>query len=153
MNAGADGALGGRRIRVTGISQGVGFRPFVYRLTSEEGLTGSVRNDPAGVTIEAFGSPDALDRFVTRLAAQSPRAARLERVQATAVAFERRPRFEIAASGGGAGRQVSIPPDIATCAACRAEILDASNRRYRYAFTNCTNCGPRYTITCERAGC
>ena len=140
------GELGGRRIEVTGISQGVGFRPLVYRLAREEGLTGSVRNEAKGVTIEVFGPHNAMDRFVARIAAEAPPAARLERVQASPVAFERRAGFEIAASSGGVLRRVSIAADIATCDECFAEIFDPHDRRFGYAFANCTNCGPRFTI-------
>src|SRR5208337_4524471 len=86
--------LAGYKIEITGISQGVGFRPFVYRLAREEGLTGSVRNDAAGVTIEAFGSHEALDRFVSRLIAEAPKPARLKAVRASLLEFEPRPRFE-----------------------------------------------------------
>ena len=138
--------LAGRKILVSGISQGVGFRPFVYRLAREEGLSGIVRNDETGVTIEAFGSHDALDRFVARIASESPAAARLDGVQTSPIAFERRIGFEIAASVHSAERRVSIPADLATCPECLAEIFAPGDRRYRYAFTNCTSCGPRFTI-------
>jgi hydrogenase maturation protein HypF len=138
--------LAGRKVRVSGISQGVGFRPFVYRLACEEGLSGSVCNDATGVTIEAFGSRDALDRFVARIASESPAAARLDGVRTSPLAFERRTGFEIAASVHGAERRVSIPADLATCPECLAEIFAPGDRRYRYAFTNCTSCGPRFTI-------
>jgi hydrogenase maturation protein HypF len=141
--------LGGRKIKVIGISQGVGFRPFVYRLAREEGLTGSVRNESTGVTIEVFGPHNAMDRFVARVATEAPPAARLERVQSSPVAFERRTGFEIAPSGRGMLRRVSIPADTATCDECLAEIFDPSDRRFGYAFTNCTNCGPRFTIALD----
>lgn len=147
--AGADECaleLAGCKIRVSGISQGVGFRPFVYRLAREEGLRGIVRNDATGVTIEAFGSRDALDRLVARIASESPVAARLDGVQTSPLAFERRTGFEIAASVHGAERRVSIPADLATCPECLAEIFAPGDRRHRYAFTNCTSCGPRFTI-------
>ncbi|MFI5352430.1 MAG: carbamoyltransferase HypF [Candidatus Binatales bacterium] len=139
----------GRKIRVTGISQGVGFRPFVYRLAREEGLTGSVRNDAAGVTIEAFGSHQALDRFVNRITSEAPAPARLRAVRASLLEFERRPHFEIAASEPRAERSISIPADLATCPECVAEIFDRGDRRFGYAFTNCTNCGPRFTIALD----
>jgi len=138
--------LAGRKVRVSGISQGVGFRPFVYRLAREEGLSGSVRNDATGVSIEVFGSRAALDRFVARIASESPAAARLDDVQTSHLAFERRTGFEIAASVNGAERRVSIPADLATCPECVGEIFAPGDRRYRYAFTNCTSCGPRFTI-------
>src|SRR5271166_3503762 len=119
--------LAGWKIEVTGISQGVGFRPFVYRLAREEGLTGSVRNDAAGVTIEVFGWRVALDRFVKRLIAEAPAPARLRTVRTSLLEFEHRPDFEIAASETRTGRCVSIPADMATCPECVAEIFDRGN--------------------------
>ncbi len=139
----------GYKIEVTGISQGVGFRPFVYRLAREEGLTGSVRNDAAGVAVEAFGSLVALDRFIRRLIAEAPAPARLKSVRASLLEYEQRPRFEIVASEVGTERRVSIPADMATCPECVAEIFDRGNRRFGYAFTNCTSCGPRFTIALD----
>jgi len=141
--------LAGYKIEITGISQGVGFRPFIYRLAREEGLTGSVRNDAAGVTVEAFGSRVALDRFVRRLIAEAPAPARLKSVRASLLKFEHRLHFEITASELRTERRVSIPADMATCDECVAEIFDRADRRFGYAFTNCTNCGPRFTITLD----
>ncbi|HVB80282.1 MAG TPA: carbamoyltransferase HypF [Candidatus Binataceae bacterium] len=137
---------GGLKIGITGISQGIGFRPFVYRLAREEGLTGSVRNDGAGVTIEVFGSRAGLDRFVSRLTTEAPEPAQLKAVRASLLEFEQRSEFEIAPSQQGRERRVSIPADLAVCPACVAEIFDRDDRRFGYAFTNCTNCGPRFTI-------
>ncbi|HUK63376.1 MAG TPA: acylphosphatase, partial [Dongiaceae bacterium] len=136
----------GRQIEVSGVVQGVGFRPWVYRLAHEAGLTGSVRNDSSGVTIEAFGSCDALDTFLERLATSPPPGAAIQRLAWAPIATEPGEGFHIVASEAGAERHVSIPPDRATCADCVAEILDPRNRRYRYPFTNCTRCGPRFTI-------
>ncbi len=141
--------LAGYKIEITGISQGVGFRPFIYRLAREEGLTGSVRNDAAGVTVEAFGSRVALDRFVRRLIAEAPAPARLKSVRASLLKFEHRLHFEITASELRTERRVSIPADMATCDECVAEIFDRADRRFGYAFTNCTKCGPRFTITLD----
>ncbi len=136
----------GRRIVVQGTVQGVGFRPWVYRLAHEAGLTGRVRNDNDGVTIEAFGPRGALERFEARLRAAPPPAARIREIRSTTAAVEALPAFEIADSDSAGTRQVSIPPDLATCPECLAEIRDPADRRYRYPFTNCTNCGPRFTI-------
>ena len=140
-------ALEGRRIEVAGTVQGVGFRPFVYRVARASGVTGRVRNDSAGVTIEAFGEHERLDAFVASLEAQPPRAARIRSLVSTPIPAEPTNGFEIVESAPTAERQVSIPPDLATCDACLAEIFDANDRRFRYPFTNCTNCGPRFTIT------
>jgi hydrogenase maturation protein HypF len=136
----------GRRIRIRGVVQGVGFRPWVYRLATEEGIVGRVRNDAGGVTIDAFGNARALDDFVRRLAATPPPAAELREVRAHPIPGERLDTFSILGSDRQSDRRISIPPDLATCAECLRDILDASNRRHGYAFTNCTNCGPRFTI-------
>jgi len=146
------GAGSGRLIRITGTVQGVGFRPFVYRLAHACGLSGRVRNDAAGVTIEAFGPPAALDELERRLRAEHPPAARIESLASEPIAAESfQPvgsgaPFEIVESGPSAERRVAIPPDLATCPACAAEVADPANRRHRYPFTNCTDCGPRFTI-------
>jgi hydrogenase maturation protein HypF len=141
--------LEGRRITVQGIVQGVGFRPYVHRLAHEEGITGRVRNDSAGATIDVFGPRDTLERFCRRLVAAPPPASRLTGVACTAIDFESRADFEIIASAPADERRVSIPADIATCADCLREVFDPANRRFRYAFTNCTNCGPRFTIALD----
>jgi hydrogenase maturation protein HypF len=135
------------RVRVRGQVQGVGFRPFVYRLANELALGGWVCNDGAGVAIDVQGSMAALDAFVDRLEREAPMLARIQ-----AVVCETQPiapgigRFHIAASQGGRGR-TAITPDTAICSDCLAELFDPDNRRYRYPLINCTNCGPRYTIT------
>src|SRR5208282_112805 len=97
----------------------------------------------------AFGSHEALDRFVSRLIAEAPEPARLKAVRVSLVKFEPRPQFEIAASERCTERRVSIPADIATCPECVAEIFDPGDRRFGYPFTNCTNCGPRFTIALD----
>ena len=139
----------GRRIRIRGIVQGVGFRPWVYRTAVGAGITGRVLNDSAGVTIDAFGDHQALDRFEAALHASPPPAARIIDYQATSIAPEWPPSFVIAHSRPTAERRVSIPPDLAICEECVAEIFDPSSRRFRYPFTNCTNCGPRLTIATD----
>lgn len=134
----------GRRIRVRGQVQGVGFRPFVWQLAHRMGVTGEVLNDPEGVLILAAG--EGLDRFEAALADEAPPLARVEAVESTAHVFGKRPEgFRIAASRGE-GAETRITPDTATCPACAAEIRDAVERRFGHAFTNCTHCGPRFTI-------
>ncbi|HYM22248.1 MAG TPA: carbamoyltransferase HypF [Vicinamibacterales bacterium] len=137
--------LEGRRIHIRGTVQGVGFRPWVYRTAHGAGVSGRVRNDSSGVTIEAFGDEDHLGRFIEELSCPPP-AARILAVDVSVIAPEPAAGFEIVASAPAVERRVSIPPDLAACPDCVAEILDPRNRRYRYPFTNCTNCGPRFTI-------
>lgn len=139
-------ALEGRRIEVRGTVQGVGFRPWVYRVACEEGVSGRVLNHPRGVTIEAFGSPTVLEAFLRRLEREHPPAAEVREVRAEAIPAETALGFEIAQSTGAGERLVSIPADLATCLECLREIGDPADRRYLYPFTNCTHCGPRYTI-------
>jgi len=134
-------------IRVTGIVQGVGFRPTVWRLARECGVAGRVWNDADGVMIEAWGSPQSLDELVRRLRAESPPLARIEGIvrSALAEADEAPEEFQIVASRRGETR-TGVAADAATCPACLAEICDPANHRHRYPFTNCTHCGPRLSI-------
>ncbi|NBC35242.1 carbamoyltransferase HypF [Novosphingobium sp. FSY-8] len=136
----------GRRIRVRGLVQGVGFRPHVWRVARDLGLSGWVANDGDGVDIAVWGDGPALDAFAARLVDDAPPLARVTAV-ASAPADGPPPAgpFVIVASHGGAVR-TGIVPDAATCPACAAEIRDAGQRRHGYAFTNCTHCGPRLTI-------
>jgi hydrogenase maturation protein HypF len=136
----------GRRIEIHGTVQGVGFRPWVYRVAREVGVTGRVHNDAAGVVIEAFGDLGTLDRFVDRLRVDPPPAACISAFAEVSIPVELDPDFVIVSSAGAGVPTVSIPPDLATCPRCGADIADPSNRRYRYPFTNCTDCGPRFTI-------
>ena len=136
----------GRRIEVRGIVQGVGFRPWIYKLAAEQGVTGRVSNGTAGVIIDAFGPQRALDDFADRLIHEPPPAAEILDISCRAIAPERLDTFTIMPSASDDELRVSIPPDLATCAECVGEIFDRANRRYRYAFTNCTHCGPRFTI-------
>jgi len=140
--------LEGRRIHISGTVQGVGFRPWVYRVAQQAGVTGRVRNDSSGVTIDAFGDEAALAHFLDALH-RPPPAARIVRVDLTDLAPEPADGFAIVESEPDVDRRVSIPPDLATCDDCLSEIFDPSNRRHRYAFTNCTNCGPRFTIATD----
>jgi hydrogenase maturation protein HypF len=144
----ADSALEGRRIRITGTVQGVGFRPWVYRIAQACGVGGRVRNDNSGVTIDAFGTSHAVGLFVDRLEhdVERPAAARIEALDLETIPFEAATDFTIVQSGSGDAPRVSIPPDLATCPECLAEVHDPANRRHGYPFTNCTNCGPRFTI-------
>jgi hydrogenase maturation protein HypF len=139
-------SVSGRRIEIQGTVQGVGFRPWVYRLACEEGVSGRVRNDGRGVLIEAFGEPEALGRFERRLESDAPPAAEVRWILARPLVADAPPGFEIDASQGEGERRVSIPPDLATCPECLRETADPADRRHLYPFTNCTHCGPRYTI-------
>lgn len=133
-------------LRVRGIVQGVGFRPFVYQLAQRYGLAGWVCNDPQGVLIEAQGGPEALEAFIEALEREQPPAAHVASITRTELAEGREVSFSILESGLSGGPSPSIPPDLAMCEACEAEITDPSDRRYRYPFTNCTHCGPRYSL-------
>ncbi len=126
--------------------QGVGFRPFVYRLAVREGLGGFVLNDSRGVTIEVEGASEALERFERALAEELPPLASILTLERAELEPEGRDGFEITGSRTLDGRSALVTADSATCGECLAELLDKSDRRYRYPFINCTNCGPRYTI-------
>jgi hydrogenase maturation protein HypF len=140
------GTTARQRIEVCGIVQGVGFRPFVYRLASELALAGWVRNDARGVTIEVQGDARDLERLAQRVRDEAPPRARIDRVDVHACA-PRDGEAGFAILGSTAGPvATAIGPDSAVCDDCLAELFDPSDRRYRYAFINCTNCGPRYTI-------
>src|SRR5450755_596411 len=143
----SDATVERRAIRVRGAVQGVGFRPFVHRLARDLGLAGSVCNDADGVSIEVQGPASTLEVFERRLRTDAPPLARVEAVHATARArVESEEGFRILASRMGRVT-TSIPPDTATCGECLAELFDPADRRHRYAFINCTQCGPRYTLT------
>ena len=131
---------------INGIVQGVGFRPFVYRLAVSYGLKGFIRNTASGVLIEVQGSPAFLKEFSQRLLVERPPLAVIESIEESTIASVLDQGFVIGDSTSGAGVETLIPPDIALCSDCRREMLDPANRRFRYPFINCTNCGPRYTI-------
>ena len=133
-------------IGVRGIVQGVGFRPFVYRLAHRYRLNGWVRNTSGKVEIEVEGGESAIRNFLQALKTQAPSMARIEQIEANFTAPEGYTDFRIRESLTEKDTYQLISPDIATCAACRDEIFDPADRRYRYPFTNCTNCGPRFTI-------
>ncbi len=136
-----------RSLRVRGQVQGVGFRPFVYRIAAELDLSGFVRNDGEGVDIEIEGPRAVLARFEQRLAEEAPRLARIVSVEGADVVARRdaAPFAIIASQAAGSGAHIT--PDTATCPDCLRELFDPADRRWRYAFINCTHCGPRYTIT------
>lgn len=134
------------RVQVTGQVQGVGFRPFVYALATERGLSGWVRNDGAGVTLEVQGAVALVQAVLTALREQAPPLARVDAVTSVPLAPQDEVGFRIMASAGGPVN-TGIPPDTAVCPACLVELFDPLNRRYRYPFINCTHCGPRYTLT------
>jgi hydrogenase maturation protein HypF len=133
---------------VAGTVQGVGFRPFVYRLAREMGLSGWVANSGGGVAVEIEGAPSELDAFLARLSRDAPPPARVDRVTSRAVggAVGAPAGFAIRASRDEGAPSAGLLPDLATCPACLAEVFDPRDRRYHYPFTNCTRCGPRYTI-------
>jgi hydrogenase maturation protein HypF len=135
-----------QQIRVTGIVQGVGFRPFVWRLAQQFGLTGWVRNDAQGVEILAQGGQSALSEMLVRLRTDAPPLARVDSVQAQDLAAEPFAAFSIIASQSGQAA-TAIGPDVAVCDECLAELFDPSSRRHRHAFITCTHCGPRFTVT------
>jgi hydrogenase maturation protein HypF len=134
------------RITVTGVVQGVGFRPFVHRLATELGMTGFVGNDAAAVFIEAQGSPRTVSEFTLRLSAEPPPLALITAVNAEPVAPRVEDGFLIVASTNAGGQRTLVPPDVATCDACLRELFDPGSRRYRHPFITCTDCGPRFTI-------
>ncbi|HUV88856.1 MAG TPA: carbamoyltransferase HypF, partial [Anaerolineae bacterium] len=138
-----------KAISVRGVVQGVGFRPFVYRLAHECGLAGWVLNHSGGVEIEVEGPPAALEAFIRDLEAKAPPLARIEGIEVAGVPPVGGATFEIRPSVAQEGRYPLVSPDIATCPDCLRELLDPADRRYRYPFTNCTNCGPRFTIIAD----
>ena len=143
--------LAKHRLRITlgGAVQGVGFRPFVYRLATEMSLTGWVLNSSSGLVVEVEGAEDALRRFEERIERERPAVSVVTTRESAWIPAEGSTRFEIHASDSDTGKSVNVLPDLATCADCRNELLDPANRRFHYPFTNCTNCGPRYTIVVD----
>ncbi len=132
--------------RVEGTVQGVGFRPYVHRLAGELGLAGFVLNDERGVLLEVEGEAAAVQTFLERLPREAPPLAAVERVSPAALEPTGEPGFAIRESPAGGEPDALVSPDSATCPDCMAELFDPADRRHRYAFVNCTNCGPRFTI-------
>ncbi|MEM6109262.1 carbamoyltransferase HypF [Mycobacterium sp. 050272] len=140
-----------QRFIVTGVVQGVGFRPFVHRIATELGLAGFVGNDSGAVFVEAQGEPARVSEFGRRLRAQAPPLARIAAVSVADLTADTScgHEFRIVASRAITGATTPIPPDIAVCDDCVAELFDPHDRRYRHPFVTCTNCGPRFTIIRE----
>ena len=140
-----------QRLRITlrGAVQGVGFRPFVYRLATEMSLTGWVLNSSAGLVVEVEGPTEQLILFEQRIERERPKASVVTVRESAWLAAEGSTHFEILASHSDSGKTVNVLPELATCIECRAELFDPENRRFEYPFTNCTNCGPRYTIVVD----
>ena len=137
-----------RKILIEGAVQGVGFRPFIYNLAARLDLSGYVTNTPLGVTIEVQGESERLERFIDAIKTEHPPLARPVIVSTEKVALSCNVNvFEIRVSERGAEKRAVITPDAATCADCLRELADPKDRRFQYPFINCTNCGPRYTIT------
>ncbi|MEU9079510.1 carbamoyltransferase HypF [Kitasatospora sp. NPDC048538] len=145
-----------RRVAVRGLVQGVGFRPFVFTLAGELGLAGSVTNTGEGVLAEVEGSPAALDAFCRRVASDAPPLAQVASVESAPLAPTGATGFAIVPSRTDGPSTTLIPPDVAVCADCLAELADPADRRHRHPFISCTNCGPRHTIVTglpyDRAG-
>jgi hydrogenase maturation protein HypF len=140
------GAAQRLRVVVRGAVQGVGFRPFVFRLAAELGLRGWVVNSPQGVFAEAEGGEHELKDFLLRLERERPPRSFIQSLESSFLDAVGYKRFEIRPSDDAGEKTALVLPDIATCPDCLRDILDPSNRRYLYPFTNCTNCGPRYSI-------
>ena len=134
------------RYLFTGIVQGVGFRPFIYRLAVRHGLTGFVQNRPDGVLVEVEGTPPAIDIFFSSVDGELPPLANITGVSSSEITVAGDAKFQIIASDNDGQGDVHIAPDSAVCADCLKELFDPADRRFRYPFINCTNCGPRLTI-------
>src|SRR5262245_2873155 len=137
------------RIVLDGAVQGVGFRPFVYRLASSLALSGYVQNSTDGLVIEVEGERGRVDRFMARLGRERPSVALVTREDVSTIPPLGSTDLTITSSEQGEVPPTGLLNDLATCADCLREITDPSNRRFGYPFTNCTTCGPRFTITCE----
>ena len=143
----SDGERAREQVRVRGVVQGVGFRPFVARLAAGLGVSGTVANDADGVLIDAESPPEVLDEFVRRLQDEAPPQARVEQVRRRPLPPAGGRGFRILPSPSGQGpARTLVPPDLGLCADCERELFDPADRRYRHPFITCTNCGPRFTI-------
>ena len=137
------------RITLRGAVQGVGFRPFVYRLAKEMSLNGWVLNSASGLVVEVEGTSSELRRFEQRIEDERPKASVVNVHESEWLSVQGFTSFEIHHSETNSAKSVNVLPDLATCADCRNELFDSANRRFQYPFTNCTNCGPRYTIVVD----
>jgi hydrogenase maturation protein HypF len=135
-----------QRLRITGVVQGVGFRPFIYGLALRAGLAGFVGNDNQGVFVEVEGPPDQLDQFCQAISAEAPPLARIAAITRVAQPVLGEHGFLIVESQTQPDAMTLVSPDVALCPDCRRELFDPTNRRYLYPFINCTHCGPRFTI-------
>ena len=135
-----------KAIEITGIVQGIGYRPFVYNLALTHSIRGWVLNNEKGVLIDAEGEDGALDLFIEGLTKLAPPLARIETLKASSIEPQGYPCFEIRQSKGASEGFTLISPDVATCDPCLAELFSPGDFRYRYPFINCTHCGPRFTI-------
>jgi len=133
-------------IHINGIVQGVGFRPFIYNLAMDKGLKGWVRNSASGVDIEVSGLPKEIDDFITKITQSAPPLSQIDSIHSEKIENKTFPDFKIATSKNKTSDFIPVSPDIATCSQCMSELFDPKDRRYRYPFINCTNCGPRFTI-------
>ncbi len=136
----------GRKIHIRGIVQGVGFRPFVYQTAVKNHLTGWVCNTSRGVEIEVFGEKEKIEIFTEELQNKPPSLSRIDEFTSKAISIDSYTQFDIIESISEPGEFIPISPDISICSDCLREMFDPSNRRYRYPFINCTNCGPRFSI-------
>jgi hydrogenase maturation protein HypF len=134
------------KVSVRGVVQGVGFRPFIYRLATQMGFNGWVKNSPEGVLIEVEGPPDQLDQFLKKIVTEKPGGCLIQELTSESRPPVHYKRFEIRSSEGASPVTVPILPDLATCPHCLEEIFDKANRRYLYPFTSCTDCGPRFSM-------
>ena len=135
-----------RKIEISGLVQGVGFRPFVYKLAHRYRLKGYVQNSSGGVTVEVEGDPHAIEAFSAALKTELPPLARIDQFDSRDNAYAGYVTFTITDSDEIDVKSVPVLPDIAVCDRCLSEMNDPNNRRYRYPFINCTDCGPRYSI-------
>ena len=134
------------QVNVRGTVQGVGFRPCVYRLARELELNGWVRNSRNGVVIEVEGTAEAIETFLERMQADAPAAASIEAISTSLIPARGDASFAIVTSAESGERTLVIPPDLATCTDCLRELADPQDRRFRYPFLTCTQCGPRYSL-------
>jgi hydrogenase maturation protein HypF len=134
------------RLAIRGAVQGVGFRPFVYRLATELGLAGWVNNSSQGVFVEIEGRRACVEEFITRIKTEKPPRSSVQSLETSWLDAAGYTAFEIRPSSSSGAKTALVLPDIATCADCLREVFDPHDRRYRYPFTNCTNCGPRFSI-------
>lgn len=138
-----------REIHITGIVQGVGFRPFIYNLALENNLTGWVRNSASGVDISVTGDPEEVMAFIQQIPIHAPRLAQIDTIEVTEKSPQHQTGFKIVPSNNVMSDFMPVSPDVAICSDCQTELFSSADRRFRYPFINCTNCGPRFTIIAD----